>query len=82
MLTTIDDAGRIVSPKSLRERAGLRAGVPLDVELVRGRIEIVPAVTPTRIQDEEGVAVLVPANADPVSADAVRHAQEMVRGGG
>lgn len=80
MQTTIDEAGRLVIPKAIREQAGLRAGVPLDIEFVRGCIEILPAVTPTQIVEDRGVAVLVPADAEVVPAEAVRRTQEQVRG--
>lgn len=82
MTTTIDEAGRLVIPKSIRERAGLRPGIPIEVEFVRGRVEILPAVTPTRLVDEDGVAVLVPQGGAVVTAEAVRQVQELVRDGG
>lgn len=40
---SIDGSGRVVIPKSIREAAGVRPGVPLDVRLRDGRIEIEPA---------------------------------------
>jgi len=40
MQTTIDAAGRVVIPKSIREAAGLKAGSPLKVEYRDGKIEI------------------------------------------
>jgi len=40
MQTTIDGAGRVVIPKSIREAAGLKAGAPLKVEYRNGKIEI------------------------------------------
>jgi len=40
MRTTIDRAGRIVVPKGLRERLGLRGGEELEIDEVDGRIEI------------------------------------------
>ena len=71
----------MVIPKAIRERAGLRAGVALEIELVRGCIEILPAVAPTRIVEEQGVSVLVPSDAATVSVEAVRQVQEQARGG-
>jgi AbrB family looped-hinge helix DNA binding protein len=43
MRTTIDSAGRIVIPKSLRELAGLLPGVELRIELDGSGIRIEPA---------------------------------------
>jgi AbrB family looped-hinge helix DNA binding protein len=40
MDTTIDRAGRVVIPKSIREAAGLKAGAGLSIEYRDGRIEI------------------------------------------
>jgi AbrB family looped-hinge helix DNA binding protein len=80
MQTTIDEAGRVVIPKAIRDQAGLRAGVPLDIEFVRGCIEILPAVTPTRIVEVQGLAVLVPEGGEAITVEAVRHVQEQVRG--
>lgn len=46
MTTTIDSAGRVVIPKSLRERAGLEAGTRIDFRFHDGVIEIVVATDP------------------------------------
>lgn len=43
MKVVIDTAGRVVIPKSLREAAGLRPGVPLEARLRDGVIELAPA---------------------------------------
>ena len=41
MRTTIDKAGRLVIPKKLRERAGIKTGAELDVRLNdEGKLEI------------------------------------------
>ena len=40
MSTTIDKAGRLVIPKAIRERIGLRSGEPLEIEEDRGTILI------------------------------------------
>ncbi|HEX8739005.1 MAG TPA: AbrB/MazE/SpoVT family DNA-binding domain-containing protein, partial [Casimicrobiaceae bacterium] len=40
MQTTIDRAGRIVVPKSLREALGLEAGQLLEIRAGDGRLEI------------------------------------------
>lgn len=43
MRTTIDNAGRIVIPKRLRDEAGLKPGMELDVRCRDGRIEVEPS---------------------------------------
>lgn len=58
--TTMDAAGRLVIPKPIRQRAGLKPGQPLDVSLHDGRVEIEPAPVPVRIEKRGRVAVAVP----------------------
>lgn len=60
MRTTIDSAGRLVIPKSLRDAAGLKPDVPLEIRLRDGRVEIEPARVEMRIEMRRGVAVAVP----------------------
>jgi AbrB family looped-hinge helix DNA binding protein len=40
MITTIDKAGRLVIPKSIRDRLGLRGGEEVDVEERDGEIRV------------------------------------------
>ena len=40
MKRTIDEAGRIVIPKAIREAAGLKPGSPLKIGYRDGRVEI------------------------------------------
>ena len=42
MQATIDRAGRLVIPKEIRERAGLKPGLKLEVEYRDGKVEIEP----------------------------------------
>lgn len=60
MSITIDSAGRIVVPKSVREAAGFVPGMQLDVRFRDGRIEIEPAPMKVRVEARGGVTVLVP----------------------
>ncbi|MBL7660723.1 AbrB/MazE/SpoVT family DNA-binding domain-containing protein, partial [Escherichia coli] len=45
MRTTIDVAGRLVIPKRIRERLGLRGNDQVEITERDGRIEIEPAPT-------------------------------------
>lgn len=64
MITTIDQAGRLVLPKAARERARLVPGMPLDVRVVDGRIEIEPA--PARVTMEKRGGFWVARPVEPV----------------
>jgi AbrB family looped-hinge helix DNA binding protein len=66
MITTIDRAGRLVLPKAARERARLVPGMPLEVRVVDGRIEIEPAPARVTVEKRGGFWVAQPADAVPV----------------
>jgi AbrB family looped-hinge helix DNA binding protein len=40
MASTIDNAGRVVIPKAIREAAGLKPGSPLKIDYRDGRVQI------------------------------------------
>ena len=42
MTTTIDNAGRIVIPKTIRNQLGLMAGSQIEIELRNGKLDIQP----------------------------------------
>jgi len=52
MKTTIDRAGRVVVPKSLRVALGLAGGDEVEITLQGDRIELVPA--PRKVNLREG----------------------------
>jgi AbrB family looped-hinge helix DNA binding protein len=56
----MDSAGRLVIPSEIRRQAGLRPGEPLEINVVDGRIEIEPAVTPVRLERRGRLLVAVP----------------------
>ncbi len=65
MTTTMDHAGRLVLPKAARDQARLRPGMPLEVRVVDGRIEIEPAAAAVTIEKRSGFWVATPAAAVP-----------------
>lgn len=66
MTVTMDRAGRLVLPKAARERAGLVAGMPLEVRVVDGRVEIEPATTRVTVEKKGGFWIAKPIEAVPV----------------
>lgn len=60
MRTTIDVAGRLVIPKRIRERLGLRGNDQVEITERDGRIEIEPAPTGVELVREGSVLVARP----------------------
>lgn len=57
MRTTIDRAGRVVIPKPLRERAGLKPGMEVELRFTQGAIEIFPTPAKGRLVREGSLLV-------------------------
>lgn len=66
MTITMDRAGRLVLPKAARERAGLVAGMPLEVRVVDGRVEIEPATSRVNVEKKAGFWIAKPVEDLPV----------------
>ena len=80
MRTSVDAAGRIVIPKDLRERLGIRRGRALEIRERDGRIEIEPAATAMSLVRRPGGAVAVPKEKlPPLTDDLVRETLERTR---
>ena len=80
--TTIDSAGRLVIPKSLRVAAGLVPGMPLTITFREGRIEIEPAPLEVELVDRGGFTVAEPVTpVEPLSHETVRDTRDQIRTG-
>jgi AbrB family looped-hinge helix DNA binding protein len=81
MKVTVDSAGRVVLPKSIREAAGLKGGQEVEVRLVGVVIEIEPLQPIVRMRTRPGrLPVLeVDGEVEPVTDDDVRSALEAQR---
>ncbi|MGH9051820.1 MAG: AbrB/MazE/SpoVT family DNA-binding domain-containing protein [Acidimicrobiia bacterium] len=80
MRTTIDKAGRLVIPKPIRERLGLKGGEDLEVVERDGQIEIRPAPTPMWLVEAESGPVAVPERElPPLTDEMVRDLLEQTR---
>ena len=60
MTATMDAAGRLVIPREARRQAGLEPGMPLDVRVRDGRVEIEPAPLDVRVERRGRFHVAVP----------------------
>lgn len=80
MKSTIDAAGRIVVPKSLRDALGLKPGQALDIRAGDGRLEIEVAPTPMCLRKSgKGVVAVPDAGLPPLTAEQVRDTLERIR---
>lgn len=70
MRTTIDKAGRLVIPRSIRDRIGLAEGGDVDVELDGAAVRIQP-VSGVDLRDD-GALLVIPATGMAVSGATVR----------
>lgn len=77
MKTTIDAAGRLVIPKEIREQAGIKPGMRLDVHWREGRIEIVPEPLPVTLTQKGRLLVAVAAQPiSPLRTETVEQVRE------
>jgi AbrB family looped-hinge helix DNA binding protein len=70
MKATIDKAGRLVIPRTLRDRIGLAHGGEVELELDGAAVRIEP-VAGSELREVGGLLV-IPATGKPVSAAAVQ----------
>jgi AbrB family looped-hinge helix DNA binding protein len=80
MRTTIDAAGRIVVPKSMRDELGLSGGQELEITTQDGRLEVVVALVSMKLEERDGVTSAVPSEPLPtLTARQVRETLERTR---
>ncbi|WP_067967791.1 AbrB/MazE/SpoVT family DNA-binding domain-containing protein [Mycolicibacter icosiumassiliensis] len=80
MRTTIDPAGRLVIPKRIRDRLGLRGNEEVEITERDGRIEIEPASTDVELVREGSVLVARPdRELPPLTDEIVRETLDRVR---
>ena len=71
MISTIDSAGRVVIPKSIRAKLGLTGGQRISIRERDGSIEIEPAATPMRLAEGTEGPVAVPDDELPPLTDEI-----------
>jgi AbrB family looped-hinge helix DNA binding protein len=80
MKITIDAAGRIVVPRSLRQALNIKPGQTLDIRAGDGRLEIEISATPMSLQKRGKDVVAIPESSLPsLTADVVRETLEHIR---
>ena len=80
MKTTIDSAGRLVIPKEIRQQAGIRAGMSLDVHVKEGKIEIEPTPINIKLERRGRLLVAVPQETiPPLTSQIVEETRRRIR---
>jgi len=80
MRTTIDSAGRLVIPKEIRQQAGIRAGMSLNVRVKEGKIEIEPAPVNIKLERHGRLLVAVPQEPiPPLASQTVEETRRRIR---
>ncbi len=79
MRTTIDKAGRLVIPRSLRDRIGLAGGGEVEIALDGAAVRIEP-VSGSGLREDGGLLV-IPAAGKPITSAAVRELIDAERHG-
>jgi len=77
METTIDSAGRILLPKPLRDRLGVRPGAKVDISLYGDGLHIAPTGRTARIERHDGDWVAV--SNTPITDDDIFDLLESIR---
>jgi AbrB family looped-hinge helix DNA binding protein len=82
MQVTMDPTGNLVVPESIREEAGILPGVPLEIQVRDGRIEIEPSPRDVRLVRKGRLTVAVPAvPSPPLTAETVESVLDNLRRG-
>lgn len=80
MRVAIDSVGRLVVPKSLRDELGITGSTELEIEARDGRIELVVADVPARVEDRaDGAVITTDVPMEPLTIGDVRAAIDRIR---
>jgi AbrB family looped-hinge helix DNA binding protein len=78
MQLSIDNAGRVVVPKPIRDELGFSPDTPLQAEVVDGRLELSAPHEPARLVEGPN-GPMVEATGTPLTDEDVRRTLEAVR---
>lgn len=76
MRVAIDNVGRLVIPKPLREQLGVHGPTDLELTAADGRLELTVADVPAHVEDRDGLPVIV--TEQPVPALTLAQTREAV----
>ena len=80
MTVTIDSSGRLVLPKPIRQEAGFRPGMSLEIRVRDGRVEIEPAASEVVIRRRGSLLVAFPRETvQTLRSEAVEETQRRIR---
>jgi AbrB family looped-hinge helix DNA binding protein len=80
MRSTIDPAGRVVIPRSIRDELGWGGGEEIEIEVADGLVTISPVTTKmTLVQTDDGVVAVPETDLPPLTVDVVRKTQDSTR---
>lgn len=80
MKSTIDSAGRIVIPKSIRSQVGFTAGQAVEITFRDGAIMIEPALSDvTLVKRGRWLLAMAPEDAPPLTVEDVQSVLDQVR---
>lgn len=80
MRVAIDNVGRLVIPKTLREQLGVHGPTELELTASDGRLELTVADMPARVEERDGFPVIVTEQPVPkLTVSEAREAVERVR---
>ena len=78
MLLSIDSAGRVVVPKPIREQLGFSPDVPLEAEVIDGRLELSAPHRLAKLVEGPNGPMVAPTGT-PLTDEEVRRTLEAVR---
>lgn len=79
MRTTVDRFGRVVVPKAMRDRLGLRAGAAIEIEETAGQLSLRAVEDTSPLIMKEGVLVFTGAAVGDLEAAVAAGREERVR---
>ena len=80
MKVAIDNVGRIVIPKPLRDELGINGPTDLELTAADGRLELTVPDVPAHIEERDGLVVIVTDGPmEPMSVEETRAAIDRVR---